>query len=445
MTSKVTAAVIFLSSLLLQACGDDSSSSFPVENSSSPKNVETIYDLGKCTDKRKGEVIFVTEDDREYVCFSGKWISTDEEDISSSSAKQSSSTEKTSSSSKNKELSSSSSAKDEVSSNSKQSSSSNISSSSAKQSSSTEKTSSSSKNKELSSSSSAKDEVSSNSKQSSSSEEVVSSCSKNESSSSFKQSSSSKEIPSSSSKEESSSSVAKLVAKIMPSGAYNCDVYRCVPTIELNLTMLADGEYGEFMDPRDSIVYKTIKIGTQVWMAQDFAFRYSHETAQSTCYISTGYKPTDTCLQNRLYKWSAAMDSAGVFSDDGLGCGDGVPCNKSGNIQGVCPDGWHIPSREEWNVLVDNSGKDDITRWDNLTLGNSTGFSVRSGVVWYPNDKGDKFNSNKKCFWSSTERIDNGSMFPVYFTYIFDVLYKSVVVTWDHRSMGCSVRCLLNE
>ncbi|MBO7414105.1 MAG: hypothetical protein J6U20_10690 [Fibrobacter sp.] len=340
--------------------------------------METIYDLGKCTDKRKGEVIFVTEDDREYVCFSGKWISTDEEDISSSSAKQSSSTEKTSSSSKNKELSSSSSAKDEVSSNSKQSS-------------------------------------------------------------------SSKEIPSSSSKEESSSSVAKLVAKIMPSGAYNCDVYRCVPTIELNLTMLADGEYGEFMDPRDSIVYKTIKIGTQVWMAQDFAFRYSHETAQSACYISTGYKPTDTCLQNRLYKWSAAMDSAGVFSDDGLGCGDGVPCNKSGNIQGVCPDGWHIPSREEWNVLVDNSGKDDITRWDNLTLGNSTGFSVRSGVVWYPNDKGDKFNSNQKCFWSSTERIDNGSMFPVYFTYIFDVLYKSVVVTWDHRSMGCSVRCILNE
>lgn len=66
---------------------------------------ETIYDLGKCTDARKGEVVFVEDKDEDFLCYSGKWIpasefdaSSDADSFESSTSEKSSSSEKTSSS-----------------------------------------------------------------------------------------------------------------------------------------------------------------------------------------------------------------------------------------------------------------------------------------------------------------------------------------------------------
>ena len=83
--------VAFCPLVLLLACGDESNT---IDSSglstSDTKEVESIYDLGACTNKRKGEVVFVTDDDKEYICYSNKWIPSDEidksDEISSSSA-----------------------------------------------------------------------------------------------------------------------------------------------------------------------------------------------------------------------------------------------------------------------------------------------------------------------------------------------------------------------
>ena len=45
--------------------------------------------------------------------------------------------------------------------------------------------------------------------------------------------------------------------------------------------------------------------------------------------------------------WSAAMDSLTT------GCGYGVTCSVGKKIQGVCPEGWHLPDTTEWNALID--------------------------------------------------------------------------------------------
>ncbi len=104
-------------------------------------------------------------------------------------------------------------------------------------------------------------------------------------------------------------------------------------------------------DSRDGQVYPTVKIGTQRWMAKNLNYAYGDDAdALSFCYENKA----DSCTKyGRLYKWAAAMDSAAMFSNDGKGCGMGGTCNADGSkkVRGICPEGWHLPSNEEWRTF----------------------------------------------------------------------------------------------
>lgn len=100
MTKKrILQALIISSTLYYVACGEDSTSTKP-ETSSVPgdgSSVETIYDLGKCTTERIGDIIFVKENGVNYECTQKDWEDTgkpessvSKEDLSSSSNKKSS-------------------------------------------------------------------------------------------------------------------------------------------------------------------------------------------------------------------------------------------------------------------------------------------------------------------------------------------------------------------
>ena len=110
------------------------------------------------------------------------------------------------------------------------------------------------------------------------------------------------------------------------------------------LSLAGCNEKGPFTDARDGKTYKTVRIGSQTWMAENL----NYETDESYCY---GNDPANCEKYGRLYTWAAAMDSAAVFSEGGKGCGYGRRCTPTYPVRGVCPEGWHLPSDAEWNAL----------------------------------------------------------------------------------------------
>jgi len=100
----------------------------------------------------------------------------------------------------------------------------------------------------------------------------------------------------------------------------------------------------QFCDARDGKKYVYVTIGTQTWMAENLNYRTPD--GASRCYpISGSTNPNDDDNDNcdtygRLYDWNTAMN--GAMSSDAVPSG----------VRGVCPVGWHLPSRAEWEVIT---------------------------------------------------------------------------------------------
>jgi uncharacterized protein (TIGR02145 family) len=202
---------------------------------------------------------------------------------------------------------------------------------------------------------------------------------------------------SSSSKPASSSSSSSSVTLSEVEGSSSSSSSNSIKDSYLNPNIA----YGEMTDSRDGQVYKTVKIGEQVWMAQNL----NYEAATSYCYNDSA----EYCEKyGRLYTWAASVDKSEKE------CGLGNECNlASGNIRGICPDGWYLPSEADFETLIKAVGGEkgagaklkSLSGWrdDGGVSGNGTdtfGFSALPVGVGMQGFYGEGYNTH---FWGSTE------------------------------------------
>ena len=147
-------------------------------------------------------------------------------------------------------------------------------------------------------------------------------------------------------------------------------------------------KYETLTDNRDGQTYKTVKIGYQVWMAENLRFK----TDNSVCFKDS---IEDCSKYGRYYSWADAMDSAGVYSINGEGCGyHFTTCSPIYPVRGICPEGWHLPQPSEWDELFRVVGGNRVLMatngWlahsDSIDSGNGTdfyGFSVTPSGLWF--------------------------------------------------------------
>ena len=246
--------------------------------------------------------------------------------------------------------------------------------------------------------------------------------------------------PESSSSVESSASLDSILAVIFPDGI-DIDTARHEPD-SVGVWHFYDPRgthdnpnftYGEMTDPRDGNVYKTTTIGGKTWMAENLNYFDIEGAASSVkndwCYWD---KPENCESAGRLYTWKVA--------------------------QRICPEGWRLPTNEDWAALLTAVGADSVNEilwtgssklksisgWENDGSGTDDfGFTaLPAGKRFFTNvQDGFSFHGCSALMWSSTQAED-GAADTLAFQMSLDCSNDNIVINTVKKIDGLSVRCV---
>jgi uncharacterized protein (TIGR02145 family) len=160
----------------------------------------------------------------------------------------------------------------------------------------------------------------------------------------------------------------------------------------------------QLYDSRDGKYYKIVKIGNQVWMAENLAFNYG-----SGCWAYDN-NLSNVTKYGYLYNWETAKN--------------------------VCPNGWHLPLKSEFETLLNNVGGAGNAAYNSLKIGGNSGFSAPLGGWRYFNGN---FNLIREYayFWSSSAYGDADASILYFYSY-----NSGAYMAYYGRSSGFSVRCI---
>lgn len=259
-------------------------------------------------------------------------------------------------------------------------------------------------------------------------------------------------------------------------GSYSCNLTKLVPCTQYYVRAYAlndvDTAYGEVKDfttlpfscgstltDIDGNEYGTLLLGSQCWMQQNLRtthFADGTEIPLGGLNNHSGarrYAPNSNLdTYGYLYNWDAAMNGSASSS-----------ANPSG-VQGVCPDGWHLPSDAEWTQLTsfvasnsanvcDNNpsyiakslvSTEDWGTWGSCSsiTTNNTGFSVLPAGTWHVNGAsghiGQGYTDGHAIFRTATGYEGN-------YVWVREFYTENPYVgrTAIDKTNGLSIRCVL--
>ncbi len=205
-----------------------------------------------------------------------------------------------------------------------------------------------------------------------------------------------------------------------------------------------------FIDSRDGKTYETVQIGSQCWMEENLNIgtminssnnQTNNNTIEKYCYDNNS---SNCDTYGGLYQWNEAMQYV-----------------TTAGTQGICPDGWHFPTDDEFKTLemavgmsssqANNSGWRDTDEgsklagneplWSNGVLDQNTnfgtsGFDALPAGYWYADNSWFYELTDGTNFWSSSETGTTA-----WYRYLF-YNDKRVYRYDESKGNGYSVRCV---
>jgi uncharacterized protein (TIGR02145 family) len=195
-------------------------------------------------------------------------------------------------------------------------------------------------------------------------------------------------------------------------------------------------------------IYRTVKIGSQHWMAENLKTKWFNNSDEIV-------EANSSQLWNTTYYYQPKL----CFSDESIYYDGNVVIDS----RNVCPTGWHIPSEKEWMKLVDYLGGKDlagISMKDCYSWKRTDGYSDykypkgtnKSGfetlAVGYMSAGGNINEKGERSgFWSSTQTNDHfpnngGIYYPNVWAFLLNYRGEEIWRKSENKNTGLSIRCI---
>lgn len=159
----------------------------------------------------------------------------------------------------------------------------------------------------------------------------------------------------------------------------------------------------EVYDLRDCNHYKIQTFGTQTWMTENLNYNSCEINGQNWCY---GGDAANCQKYGRLYSWTAAMGIDSKFQKQYT--------TLSGTQRGICPEGFHIPSDAETDILIAYLEENNNIAEFNFQFGGKNNFAGyadldREAYLWTADEDHSEFGGKENVrIWSYSETFSFG-------------------------------------
>ncbi len=227
-----------------------------------------------------------------------------------------------------------------------------------------------------------------------------------------------------------------------------CAFLSCEPNEYPILVM----EYSENVTDIDGNVYKTVRIGDQIWMAENLRVTHFNDGTE----IPLAPKDYKTSTYPDSYKDGMYMfcrdtldiEKCGLYYNwaaiTGAENNESLRPSISDSSKNICPEGWRIPTRQDWEVLINQLGGRTLA-----------GGYLKNSIDWFAPNEG-VVEASKFAALPTAQYIDGFDPYGYYAMFATanennawttEVIYvgyqtSEVIFLQNSKTAGISIRCI---